>query len=51
MHVVYKYYTNMPVNGLLVWKSVNLEPVLMAYTQKVVLAVFSYIQLVLVHMY
>ena len=41
MHVVYKYYTNMSVNRLLVWKLVYLEPVLMSSTQKVVLAQFS----------
>ena len=38
IHVVYKYYTNMPVNG----KWVYLEPFVMSTTQKVVLAVFSF---------
>ena len=38
MHAVYKYYTNMPVNG----KWVYLEPFVMSTTQKVVLAVFSF---------
>ena len=38
IHVVYKYYTNMPVNG----KGVYLEPFVMSTTQKVVLEVFSF---------
>ena len=38
MHAVYKYYTNMPVNG----KWVYLEPFVMSTTQKVVLAVFCF---------